>query len=236
MIKKHDKFVSSLAFNRKKLGVSANDICLASSSHDGKIHIYSATITDKGALLFEEEALKFAHVTTIVSGLTIESTVFTKTNELCVAARDVSSLRYYSTGDDGDFNNSCDVTVNGADKVYDKHCSFNVLNLEVSDDSKLLLAATDKDRNIVFQTGSPHIVRNLYGHKASAFSNPRASFTESGTVVGSSEDNQIFEWDLRDGKVLTATEDVHRGTIRGLTANGTMVATVSFDKSAKIWI
>jgi len=49
---------------------------------------------------------------------------------------------------------------------------------------KLLVAATDKDRNIVFETGTSCQVRNLYGHKANSFSNPRAVFgSPSGDVV-----------------------------------------------------
>jgi len=191
-------------------------------------------------LLFDDDAINFQLSYTYVNGLSMESIAFTNFNELCVAARDVASLRYYEhvpAGNAKDAEKFRDVSVNGADRAYDTHCSFSVLNLQISDDGKLLLAATDKGRNIVFETGTPHIVRNLYGHSASPFSNPRACFSAAGGyVIGSSEDNKIMVWDLRDGKIIRTYENVHHGTIRDMNICGGIVVTCSFDKSVKIWM
>lgn len=165
----------------------------------------------------------------------METILFTSQSVFVVAAREVAYLRYYNTKDLGSPKN---VTVNGADKAFDTHSSFNILNLALSDDGVLLAAATDKDRIIVFQTNTPHIVCNLYGHKASPFSNPRVTFNAAGNcVVATSEDNKLFTWDLRDGKIVSVIDDVHKGTIRDMAggAGGTIV-TASFDKSVKIWV
>lgn len=63
-----------------------------------------------------------------------------------------------------------------------QHVSFNVLHLSPSPDQRFLLAATDKDRHIVYRAGHHKHERLLVGHSADGFAKPRAAWDASGKV------------------------------------------------------
>jgi len=50
-----------------------------------------------------------------------------------------------------------------------------------------------------------------------------------------SEDNKIYSWDLRDGKVVSTIDDVHRGVVRDMNFSSGTLVTCSFDKIVKVW-
>ncbi|KAL7460071.1 hypothetical protein ACHAXS_000540 [Conticribra weissflogii] len=103
---------------------------------------------------------------------------------LCCYVRGTSYLSYF------DLKNDCKqtkVSLNGGSAgtgCFDEHVSFSVLSLLPSPNNggKYLAAATDTSRNIILETRSERIVRNLYGHKNDGFSNPKIAWSSSGQV------------------------------------------------------
>jgi hypothetical protein len=66
---------------------------------------------------------------------------------------------------------------------FDEHVSFAVLSLQPSPyGGKYLALATDTSRNIIMESGTDRIVRNLYGHKNDGFSNPKVAWSSNGQV------------------------------------------------------
>jgi len=103
---------------------------------------------------------------------------------LCCYVRGTSYLSYF------DLKDGCKQTkmsLNGESAgtgCFDEHVSFAVLSLNPSPNNggKYLAAATDTSRNIILETRSERIVRNLYGHKNDGFSNPKIAWSSSGQV------------------------------------------------------
>lgn len=147
---------------------------------------------------------------------------------------------------------------------FDEHVSFAVLSIQASPNGgKYLALATDMSRNIIIETGTDRIVRNLYGHKNDGFSNPKVAWSSNGSVriiikllclfssllapltscllqylYGNSQDeNCIFVWDIASSSLVRKLNG-HTGLVRDIysSPNSDTVATVSFDRTAKVWL
>jgi len=174
----------------------------------------------------------------------VESMCFTNNGDaLCCYVRGTSYLSYFDLKDE--FKQS-KVSLNGGaagTANFDDHVSFAVLSLLPSPNGKYIAAATDASRNIILETGSDRIVRNLYGHKNDGFSNPKIAWSSSGQYLyGNSQDeNCICVWDIASSSIvkrLDADCGGHGGFVRDIySSNNTdTLVSVSFDKTAKVWL
>lgn len=93
------------------------------------------------------------------------------------------------------------------------------------------------------ETGTDKIVRNLYGHKNDGFSNPKIAWSSNGQYLyGNSQDeNCICVWDIASSSIVKRLDEGvggHSSFVRDIysSSHSDTVASVSFDKSAKIWL
>ncbi|KAF1334337.1 Wd40 repeat-containing protein, partial [Globisporangium splendens] len=130
-----------------------------------------------------------------------------------------------------------------------EHVSYTIMDLRISPSGKYLLAATDTSRHFVFQVKTNVVLRNLYGHKAGAYSQPRAVWHPSEKyVLSNTEDNgEVMVWCVASERVVE-TISAHDALVRdlscgittqqassdGVNAQVTLV-TVSYDKRLKVW-
>ena len=104
-------------------------------------------------------------------------------NKLCCYVRETSYLSYFDLKND---YKQTKMSLNGGSagtNSFDGHVSFCVLSLVPSPCEKYLGLATDASRNIVMETGTDRIVRNLYGHKNDGFSNPKIAWSKVSCVM-----------------------------------------------------
>lgn len=213
----HRKYVSSVKF-------SFDGSMFAVASHDKSVTMYRKT--DEGRYELAEtlrvvqavEAVEFVHVDGQES--------------VAIAMRENPYLLYVRTSD----WQQTKVSVNEAD--WDAHVSFSILFLHRSPCGRYLLAATDKSRHIVYAVGTNRIVRNLYGHTCTQFSNPRAVWDHSGRYVycNSEADNKIHVYSIA-AETIVHSIDAHNKLIRDLAIHPTlrMLATASYDRSVSVW-
>lgn len=118
---------------------------------------------------------------------------------------------------------------------WDTHNSFDVLHMSIQDN--LIALATSQHRHIVVTPESRRggIARALTGHQSDAYSNTRIAWLDKDSIVSSSSDNSLYQWDFGTGKIIAKIENAHDRPIRNLDALPGMVATTSFDKKAKLW-
>lgn len=121
--------------------------------------------------------------------------------------------------------------------TWDDHCSFAVLDLTASPDGAFVVAATDKDRLIVYHAASGKLMRNLYGANNGRYSNPRCCWSPCAKYVyASTEDREVAVWDVQTER-LVAKVPVHAQPVRDMhrhPSSGALI-TCSFDKSVKTW-
>ena len=85
---------------------------------------------------------------------------------------------------------------------------------------------------------SDRIVRNLYGHNNDGFSNPKIAWSSSGLYIygNSQNENCVCVWDVASASIVKRLEG--DAFVRDIYSSSTTdtVATVSFDKTAKVWL
>ena len=93
------------------------------------------------------------------------------------------------------------------------------------------------------EVGTDRIVRNLYGHKNDMYSNPKIAWSKNGQYIyGNSQDeNCICVWDVASASMVRRLDEGYGGHgkfVRDICISGNTdtVASVSFDKTAKIWL
>ena len=88
------------------------------------------------------------------------------------------------------------------------------------------------------ESGTDKIVRNLYGHKNDGFSNPKIAWSKSGQYLyGNSQDSRlIIVWDIASESIVKELDA--GGFVRDMysSSNSDTLVSVSFDKTAKIWL
>jgi WD40 repeat protein len=104
---------------------------------------------------------------------------------------------------------------------------------------KYLAAATDTSRNIIFEAGTHRQIRNLYGHQNDSYSNAKVAWSSNGQYLfgNTQEDSSICVWDVASSAIVRRSPG-HEGSIRDIfsSAYSDTLATVSFDKTVKIWL
>jgi len=152
---------------------------------------------------------------------------------LVMAPRGHPALKYVDLGAP---STPWEVSLNAS--AWDTHVSFNVLHLEASPDGRYLLAATDKDRHIIYPVGQHIHARELFGHAADAYAKPRVCWDSSGGYVlsNSQNDSGVFVWCLASQRVVHRLEG-HKGIIRDLSHHPSrrLLATASYDHTVKVW-
>nr|CCA21750.1 conserved hypothetical protein [Albugo laibachii Nc14] len=121
-----------------------------------------------------------------------------------------------------------------------EHSSYTIMDLQLAPSRKYCLAATDKNRLFIFQPQSNFLLRNFYGHKAGAYSQPRAAWhpSEKYIVANSEDSGSLYVWCVASESVVDIV-DAHEKIVRDLTvqndAQGAFLYTVSYDRSMKVW-
>ena len=229
---KHGKFVKTICW-------SPSQPILASASADGTVQLTAVGRVDIEAATVLLETVQSMHFDAAV-----ESMCFLNNgNTLCCYVRGTSYLSYF------DLKDGCKqrkISLNGGSvgtDYVDEYASFAVLSLLPSPNGEYLAAATDSSRNIIMKTGTDRIVRNLYGHKNDGFSTPKIAWSNNGQYLyGNSQDeNCVYVWDIASSSIvkqLDGSAGGHAGFVRDIYSSSytDTVASVSLDKSAKIWL
>lgn len=124
------------------------------------------------------------------------------------------------------------------ENIWDSHVSFNVLQLSVSPDGRLLLVATDKDFHVIFRTGTNKRLSLLAGHMCNEYGKPKTAWDQSGKYVYSNNqaDYDIMVYAINTGKIVHSLKG-HGGQIRDIKANHSCrsVLSASYDHHVKEW-
>ena len=211
-LKDHEKFVVDCDF-------TADGKLFVTCGRDKSVNLYVKNDTGEGyaksrsfVLPNNPECLRFAP----------------DASTLIVSARGEPFLRYL------DVVTLDEKRVSLNDSKWDTHVSFDVLCLAVSDTH--VVAATSKDRHIVYRLGDNRHFRILTGHASDDYANTRVALMRN-TVVSSSSSVDLFQWDLTSGKLLTKVERAHGQPVRNLDVlqDQLILATCSFDKYVRLW-
>lgn len=208
--KHHDKFVVDCDW-------SPNGQFLATCARDKCVVLYSNNIKDRSFVLPNNpECCRFLDDSTLI-----------------VACRDEPFLRYV------DLASAKESRVSLNANSWDTHVSFDVLHLAVSLDAKYIAVATSTHRHVVYSARDNAQVRVLTGHTSDNFANTRLAWlgAENESLVSSSSDSSILQWDFASGKQIAKIDQAHAQPVRNLDSlqADNVLATASFDKAAKLW-
>jgi WD40 repeat protein len=230
---RHSRYVRAVCW-------SPTEPVLASASADGTVQLTRVADVDAGSSTASIEIVKSLHFDGPVESMCY----LNDGRALCCYVRGTPYLSYLDLRDDG-----CKlrrVSLNGGATGtggFVDHVSFAVLSMSPSPRGGYLALATDASRNIVMEAGTDRIVRNLYGHKNDVYGNPKIAWSRNGQYLyGNSQDeNCIYVWDVASASVVRRLDEGyggHGGSVRDICSSvGTdTVASVSFDKTAKIWL
>ena len=221
---KHKKYVKTICW-------SPTESILASASADGTIQLTKIGFVDKEKSTVSLEVLKSMHF-----DCAVESMCFVNGNTLCCYVRGTSYLSYFDLKDN---YKQTKVSLNGSagTECFDEHVSFAVLSLTPSPCGSYIALATDAGRNIIMES-TDKIVRNLYGHKNDGFSTPKIAWSKSGQYLyGNSQDTKhLIVWDIASESIVKELDA--GGFVRDMysSRNSDTLVSVSFDKTAKIWL
>lgn len=100
----------------------------------------------------------------------METVLFNKDGtQLIIAVREDNYLHYINT----ETLQEHFVNMNA---TGDDHVSFTALDMSLSPDGKFVLVSTDRNRLIMFATGTPFQARNFYGVPNDQWSTPRTAW------------------------------------------------------------
>ena len=87
-------------------------------------------------------------------------------------------------------------------RAWDAHVSFTVLHLAPSPCGRLLAAATDARRHVVYAAGASRAVRELSAPVGDELTSPRVAWHPSGGVLfaSSQQDATVHAWELADAR------------------------------------
>mmetsp|Transcript_12310 Transcript_12310/g.16069 ORF Transcript_12310/g.16069 Transcript_12310/m.16069 type:complete len:464 (-) Transcript_12310:367-1758(-) len=228
---KHMKYIKDLAWCTD----DSNTTLLASACAEGKVFLSKISLPH----VFSDVPENVVHVERIQTFYlpgAVEALCFLDNGStLCCYARGTSYLSYFDLKHDFKLTKH---SVNGANK-FDDFVSFSILSLKPSPNGKFLAAATDTSRQIIFESGTSNIVRDLYGHKNDGFSNPKIAWSKSGMYLfgNSQEDTDIYVWEIAGSSIVKKLDKAHTGQVRDLYASAVddTLVSISYDKTVKIW-
>ncbi|KAL3823824.1 hypothetical protein ACHAXA_004096 [Cyclostephanos tholiformis] len=229
---KHSRYVKTICW-------SPTEPVLASASADGTVQLTRVLDVDVKSMTAAFEIVKSMHFDGPVESMCYLNDGTT----LCCYVRGTSYLTYFDLGDN---YRQIKVSLNGGcvgTGGFDDHVSFAVLSIAPSPRGTYIALATDASRNIIMEAKTGRIIRNLYGHKNDVYGNPKIAWSKNGKYLyGNSQDeNCICVWDVASASIVRRLDDGcrgHAGFVRDIYSSGNTdtLASVSFDKTAKIWL
>ena len=229
---KHERHVKTICW-------SPSEPIIASASADGTIKLHRVGNMPNMFDRSDSNELSFEAIQSMHFDGPVEAMCFVDNgNSLCCYVRGTSYLTYFNLKDE---YKQSKYSLNGKSAIgdrFDDHVSFSVLSLQPSPNGKYVAAATDAARNIIVEANSDRIVRNLYGHNNDGFSNPKLAWSSSGQYIygNSQNENCVCVWDVASSSLVKRLEgDAFVRDIYSSSSSDT-VTTVSFDKTAKVWL
>lgn len=229
---KHEKYVKTICF-------SPSEQLIASASADGTIKLHQVGNVPNMFDGSDDDEFSLKAIQSLHFDAPVEAMCFVDNgNSLCCYVRGTSYLTYFDLKDE---YKQSKYSLNGKAAIgdrFDDHVSFSVLSLQSSPNGKYVALATDVARNIIMEVKSDRIVRNLYGHNNDGFSNPKIAWSSSGQYIygNSQNENCVCVWDVASASMVKRLEaDAFVRDIYSSSVTDT-VATVSFDKTAKVWL
>lgn len=230
---KHTRYVKTLCW-------SPSEPILASASADGTVQLTRVGNFNNETMTVSINVIKTMHFNDAIEAMCYLSNGAT----LCCYIRGTSYLSYFDLNDGYKVSK---MSLNGGSigtGGFNEHVSFAVLSMQPSPGGgKYIALATDASRNIIMEVGTERIVRNLYGHKNDSYSNPKIAWSKNGQYLygNSQDDNCIFVWDIASTSIMKRLDDNyggHGGFVRDIcsSSNSDTIVSVSFDKTAKIWL
>ncbi|CAM9438856.1 unnamed protein product [Pylaiella littoralis] len=206
------------------------------ASHDKVVTLYTLRGGGDGAGEGGVGGTGYEQATQLYFPEAVESAEFVRGQggalELVVSARGQPHLTYV----DVETLQQRRVSLN--EKEWDTHVSFTVMSMAASADGRYLLAATDKNRNILWRAGSNNRVRTLMGHTADDYFQPRVQWDPSGlfSYCNSSGDHDVHVHCLASGRVVERLKS-HGGVIRDIHHDPwtQVLVTASYDKTVRVW-
>mmetsp|Transcript_4959 Transcript_4959/g.6860 ORF Transcript_4959/g.6860 Transcript_4959/m.6860 type:complete len:443 (+) Transcript_4959:45-1373(+) len=229
---KHEKYVKTICW-------SPSEQLVASASADGTIKLHRVgnvpnMFDGSDGDEFSSELIQSFHFDGPVEAMCFVD----EGNSLCCYVRETSYLTYFDLKEE---YKQSKYSLNGKPAIgdrFDDHVSFSVLSLQPCPTGKYVAAATDAARNIIMEAKTDRIVRNLYGHNNDGFSNPKIAWSSSGQYIygNSQNENCVCVWDVASASMVKRLEG--DAFVRDIYSSSTTdtVATVSFDKTAKVWL
>jgi WD40 repeat protein len=153
--------------------------------------------------------------------------------ELVLGLRDVPYLLYI------DCVTGATRQVSLNENAWDMHVSFAPLSLALSPGGERLLVATDKNMHILLEAGSNRRLQTFSGHSCGAYGKPSVCWSWRGDFVYSNSDDEniVYVYCARSGKIVDRLVGHGKGIVRGVTAHKSkdLVLSASYDKSVILW-
>ena len=212
---------------------------LATAAADGDVHLYRVMASTTTATTLE-------HVTSFHLGASIESATWVgDCSSLVVYTRETTYLHVFDLAKSPQQENSQDnevprstIPLNDPTNncAGDQHVSFAVLAMAVH--GKYVACATDANRHLVVHVPTGHIVRNLYGHDADAYSSPVLAWSHSGQYIYCNTQHAatLVVYELASGQIVASLER-HRRPIKDIYSSPTsdLIVTTSYDRKIVVW-
>jgi len=241
----HRKYVIAVRF----LGNGSG--CFVSASHDRRVVLYASTATMKTitttTTTTQEETKKEEEYVIVrdwgFAGCVEAIAVLDGGKRVAVSVRDDNHLRAIDVGSTGEVSDLLNMNANG-----DDHVSFTALDLAASQDGRYLLAATDRDKLVLFDLARNGVqVRCFYGAPNDGMSMPRCCFGGIGDggsgdggvpqyVYGSGQDNAVHVWEVATQREVAQLRG-HTKVVRALdfSIHANALVTASYDKTLRVW-
>jgi WD40 repeat protein len=202
---------------------------LLASSHSGTVKVFDFE-PDNGVERLQPRLIS-------VYDRAVEAIAWLSADLFYCAQHEDNFLRLISTKLQNSVGTPQEISFN-MNELQDNHVSFTVLAVSISPCKKLVAAATDRSRIIVFPVHSSQQLRNFYTVPIDSYSSPRLIWSKNSRFLYcSGADKLIYALDIITGLTVPAQLKGHSEKIKGIAwhtgAKG--ILSCGFDKTIRLW-